>query len=153
MAEFVIRPAGKRDAQAIRSLIHQVQINPMGLDWRRFILAVGPNNEMIGCGQIKLHKDNSLELASIAVRPDFRGRGVAQKIISVLIEHEIRRPLFLMCRARLESFYEKFGFRTASSSELPRYFRRIKRLEHIINQHVATDERLLVMVLDGGSTG
>jgi amino-acid N-acetyltransferase len=153
LAEFVIRPAVERDSHAIRALIHRVQINPMGLDWRRFILAIGPDNVMAGCGQIKPHTDNSLELASIAVHPDFRGQGVARKIISFLLELEPGRPLFLMCRARLESFYVKFGFRVASFSELPRYFRRIKRLENIINRRSPADDRLLVMVLDGGSTG
>jgi hypothetical protein len=65
-----------------------------------------------------------------------------------LLVHEAMRPLYLMCRARLESFYEKFGFYTISLNEMPPYFQRIKRAERIFNAGALPDDRLAVMQLD-----
>lgn len=38
--DFTLRTARAEDDAAIRKLIHQVGINPLGLHWERFILAV-----------------------------------------------------------------------------------------------------------------
>ena len=35
-----IRPARETEAAQIRDLIHLVGINPIGLDWKRFVVAV-----------------------------------------------------------------------------------------------------------------
>ena len=106
---FTLRPATQADFPAIRRLIHEVGINPMALDWRRFTIAVDANDRLVGCGQVKPHKDGSRELASIAVLPEWRKQGVARAIILHLLETQ-PRPLYLTCRGRLGPFYEKFGF-------------------------------------------
>ena len=118
----------------------------MGLQWERFILAIDAEGEMIGCGQIKFHNDGSRELASIAVIEAWRERGVASEIIRRLMEDESGR-LFLTCRARLGTFYQRFGFRLATSSELPPYFRRLNRLVGLFRAlHLMPSEGLLIMV-------
>jgi hypothetical protein len=40
--KFSLRPATVEDDPAIRGLVHIGRINPTGLDWRRFIVAVAP---------------------------------------------------------------------------------------------------------------
>ena len=65
----------------------------MGLDWRHFIIAVDPENQLIGCGQIKPHRDGSSELASIAVQPEYQGQGIGKALIERLLS-ETRAPLF-----------------------------------------------------------
>src|SRR3989304_5329525 len=70
--ELRLRPETAADAGAIRSLIFRVGINPRGLDWRRFQVAVDPGGRLVGCGQVKPHADGSRELASIAVPPKGR---------------------------------------------------------------------------------
>jgi N-acetylglutamate synthase-like GNAT family acetyltransferase len=125
---FNIRDAEAADSADIRSLVRAVGINPLGLDWRRFILAVGHDDQMIGCGQIKIHKDGSRELASIAVRENWRGRGVATGIIDSLLKNETRN-IWLMCRSEMVPFYARFGFIEVTQVEgLPSYFRRIYKL-------------------------
>lgn len=148
MVDFIIRAATQEDFPAIRSLIRAVQINPTGLDWRRFLVAISTQGKLLGCGQIKPHSDGSKELASIAVQENSRGRGIARMIILTLVKHEVERPLYLMCRARLETFYNKFGFRTLNLEEMPPYFKRINRLERIFNSASQADKRLLVMRLE-----
>jgi N-acetylglutamate synthase-like GNAT family acetyltransferase len=136
-----------KDFPAIRGLILDVHINPTGLDWRHFLVAVTPEDELIGCGQIKPHFDGSRELASIAVQEQVRGQGVARAVIQELLARETIRPLFLMCRARLESLYEKFGFYPIGPKEMPAYFRRISYVERIFNSKARPEDRLSVMKL------
>jgi N-acetylglutamate synthase-like GNAT family acetyltransferase len=148
LADFAIRPATREDYPAIRALIHAVHINPMGLDWRRFLVAVTPENELLGCGQVKLHSDGSREIASIAVHEQARGQGVARAIIEKLLVGEPTRPVYLMCRARLGALYAKFGFHTIGLDEMSPYFQRISRAERIFNANARPEDRLLVMRLD-----
>ncbi len=79
MGEIIVKPAQKEDFAAIRSLIYKVHINPLGLDWQRFLLAFDESGEMLGCGQIKVHRDNSRELASIAVKESFETKALPGK--------------------------------------------------------------------------
>jgi N-acetylglutamate synthase-like GNAT family acetyltransferase len=104
---------------------------------------------MVGCGQIKRHGDGSRELASIAVVPEMRGRGLARCIIERLLA-ESEGPLYLTCRASLGPFYEKFGFyRLDWSGPLPPFFHRLSRLMKIMNSlHVIPAEGLLIMRRD-----
>ena len=148
LAEFTVRPALREDFPAIRSLILSVKINPTGLDWRRFLVAMTPQDDLVGCGQIKTHSDGSREMASIAVQEQNRGQGVARDVIEALLALGTERPLYLMCRARLKPLYNKFGFHAIWLEEMPSYFRRISRAERIFNSKAQPDDRLLVMRLD-----
>lgn len=148
MAEFVIRPARKEDALVIWTLILDAHLNPTGLDWRRFLVAVSPAGEILGCGQIKPHRDGSRELASLAVREQVRGQGVGRALIEELVRQEAARPLYLMCRATLEPFYAKFDFQAVGLAEMPPYFRRISRLASLFDGKGIPRDRLLVMRLD-----
>jgi len=76
-------------------LINRVGINPLGLDWKRFIVAETHYGGFIGCGQLKPPKDSSLELASIAVDASYRGQGVARAMIEHLLAPSLLsgRPL------------------------------------------------------------
>lgn len=129
---FRLRPATRSDQAAIRGLIRAVHINPLGIRWRRFILAVDDRGVLVGCGQIKSHADGSRELASIAVVEAWRGRRVASAVINHLMAGA-SPPLWLTCRPRLIPFYERFGFRpVAPGGSMPPYFRRILRLVRIL---------------------
>lgn len=148
MDKFIIRPAKKQEFQAIRDLIREVQINPTGLAWQRFLIATTAEGELVGCGQVKPHRDGSREVASIAVRPQFRGLGAARAILEALLVRETRRPLYLMCRSKLEPLYNKFGFRSISTDEMTPYFRRISRLVGLFSPGRSPEDRLSIMRLD-----
>ena len=129
MTNYTLRSAQESEARQIKDLIQLVGINPMDLDWKRFVVAVNDRDAMIGCGQVKPHGANAeiLELASIAVKPELQGQGVARLIIEYLLKVS-PRPLYLTCRSRLEPFYEKFGFHAIAYAEMPRYYQRISKL-------------------------
>lgn len=141
-----IRAARDAESAQIKDLIHLVGINPMDLDWRRFVVAVNDRDEMIGCGQLKPHGQDILELASLAVYPDQQGKGVGRAIIEHLLDNS-PRPLYLMCESSVGPLYEKFGFRGISYEEMPRYFQRISKLAGLATTLARREERLLVMKL------
>lgn len=142
---WLIRPATDADAAAIYRLILRVMINPLSLNWRRFIVVVDRQGRLLGCGQVKMHADGSRELASIAVRPGYQRQGIGSQIIRRLLEiHPL--PLYLTCRASLESYYIRFGFQVLDRAEMPPYFQRIDRLFHFFRRAAAgKPEGLLVM--------
>lgn len=147
LADLTFRRATAQDADAIKALVRSARINPMDLDWRRFLLATSADGELAACGQIKPHPDGTRELASIAVRPAWRGRGAARAIIERLLS-DAPRPVHLTCRSGLEPFYQKFGFHSLSSDELTPYFRRIQKLATAMMSVFRDGETLLVMRFD-----
>ena len=146
MTTYTLRPAHETESRALKDLIHYVGINPMGLDWKRFVVAVDSQDQIIGIGQLKPHGKEILELASIAVYPEFQGQGIARAIIEYLLK-ESPRPLYLMCESKNGGLYEKFGFREIPYGEMPRYFQRISKLAGLANTLARHEERLLVMKL------
>ena len=143
---ITIRAAYESEADQIRDLIYLVKINPTGLDWTRFVVAVNEQDELLGCGQLKPHGGEIVELASIAVYPQHQGKGVARAIIEYLLK-DSPRPLYLMCESRLGPLYERFGFHAISYEEMPRYFQRISKLAGLVTTLAHREERLLVMKL------
>lgn len=146
LADFSLRSAEEKDARAIRDLIHRVQINPMGLDWHHFVLAVDKSGRILGCGQLKPHGNDIVELASIAVEPGFRRRGIARAVIEHLTS-KAPRPLYLTCLSSMGPFYEKWGFQEVFVDDMPAYFRRLVRLTSLMPALIGRGERLLVMKL------
>lgn len=148
MVNYEIRPALESESAQIKGLIRLVGINPLGLDWKRFLVAVNERGEVIACGQVKPHGRGNeiLELASIATHPNYRGRGLARKIIESLLE-KTPRPLYLMCMDRHGPMYEKFGFVSLADEDMPRYFQRIKKMFNAARV-VWREGDLLVMKLE-----
>ena len=147
MTNFSLRPALESESTQIKDLIKLVGINPTGLDWKRFLVAVNENGQIIACGQIKPHGAEIRELASIAVLPEYRKQGIARAVIELLLL-ENPRPLYLMCISYNGPIYEKFGFRAIVDSEAPRYFSRIIKLFDLANLIRKSEDTLLVMKLE-----
>jgi N-acetylglutamate synthase-like GNAT family acetyltransferase len=145
-----IRAATAQDAQTIKDLIHRVRINPMNLDWERFIVAEA-DGKFVGCVQIKPHNDGAKELASLAVVPEQQGTGIGSILVRALLE---RHPgeLYLMCRGVLAPYYRRFGFEEIGLEEMPRSFKTIYRAARLFNR-LFTREHLSIMRRHGGPAG
>ena len=117
----MLRPATQADQTVITHIVRAAHINPTGLAWNRFLVAV-EEGQIVAVGQVKPHLDGSRELASIATEPAKQGQGLARQLIGALLARE-RGELYLMCRAPLVCFYERFGFRRATPAELSPMFR------------------------------
>jgi N-acetylglutamate synthase-like GNAT family acetyltransferase len=147
-----IRPAQAADQKTIERIVRDAGINPLSLDWHRFVIAEdndAPSTSLriVGVGQIKPHGDGSRELASLAVIPERQGRGIGSAIVRALLARE-RGTVFLMCRRELESYYARFGFRRIEREEMTPYFRRITRLMDMLAR--VTGRRGIVMTNDKG---
>jgi N-acetylglutamate synthase-like GNAT family acetyltransferase len=143
--QYTLRPAQHSDARAIRALIFRVGINPMGLDWHRFLIVVDEHGRLIGTGQIKPHGDGTRELASIAVQPEYQNQGIGRAIVERLLA-ENPLPLYLTCASHNCPYYLKFGFRVLADPELPPYYRRLRRLARLAQKIFRIKEDMLVMV-------
>ncbi len=121
-----IRRATAADQKTITRIVRAAKINPMDLDWKRFLVAE-EKGKIIGVGQVKEHRDGSRELASIAVIPERQRQGVGSEIIRTLLSQE-EGLLYLMCREDAASFYARFGFSRVAVEEMTPYFKRMHRL-------------------------
>ena len=77
---FTLRWANEADAPAIKQMVRDANLNPLGIHWQRFIVAEDVTCEpprIVGIGQVKVHGDGSRELASIATALDRQGEGIA----------------------------------------------------------------------------
>lgn len=147
---FKLRAATQDDQAAIKALIREVGINPMALDWRRFVVAEDEAGQFIGCGQVKPHGDGTRELASIAVKKGWRRQGVARAIIERL-QAEHGRPLWLTCVNYLVPFYEPFGFvEVTDLDQMTAYYRRAKRFMKLVQLLSRQRYYLAVMVWGEG---
>jgi N-acetylglutamate synthase-like GNAT family acetyltransferase len=147
MTGYEIRPALESESAQIKDLIHLVGINPTGLDWKRFVVAVNQTGQVVACGQIKPHGRDVRELASIAVHPDHRGCGLARMVIESLLL-KAPRPLYLMCLSHNGAMYEKFGFRAIEANQTPRYFARMRQLFDVAETFRKSGRKLLVMKME-----
>ena len=150
-ADFRIQTANEDHAIPIRRLVRSSGINPTSLDWRRFLVAMDADGRLVGCGQIKPHHDGSQELASLAVIPTWRRRGVARAIIEALLaEHQ--SDLYLMCQSSLGPLYAKFGFEAIDEAQMPTYFRRVSKLAGVLENLRKQGEGLLIMHRPGSNS-
>ena len=116
----------------------------MALDWRRFLVVVDEQHRVIGCGQVKPHADGTRELASLAVVPEWQRQGIGQTIVEQLLA-ENPLPLYLTCRASLQTYYERFGFLVMPPTTMPPYFHRIWSIFNAVGRVFRFSETLLVM--------
>lgn len=144
-AGISLRPAAAADERTIRAIIRGEGLNPLSLHWQNFLLAEDSQWKIVGIGAVKQHADGSRELASIAVLPEWRGRGTASAVIHSLMARE-SGPLYLACRNTMAEFYEQFGFRRIGTEEMPSYFRRVYRLFSVFTRIFRTDTSLVVMI-------
>ena len=123
-------------------------INPTGLDWRRFMIVTSEDGRLLACAQIKPHGDGTRELASLAVLPPCRGRGLARRLVEHTLSHNAP-PLYLTCARRLQPLYEHFGFRRLRQAEMPPDLGRLSRLVNGPARLLRRPDPMLVMRWDG----
>lgn len=142
---YQVISATRQDQAAIRALIREVKINPLGLKWQNFKLIKGDNGRLLACGQLKPHRDGSVELASIAVVQSHRRQGLAKQIIDSLLQ-STSPPIWLMCEQKIASFYPQFGFEIVTAvDQMPPTFKRIYRLFLLIQKITYTKNSLIIM--------
>lgn len=131
-ATFGLRPAQKADARLIKHMVRRAGINPLGLHWSRFTVAVDGRGQVVGCVQIKPHGTHVRELASLVVARPWRRKGVGTALVEE-VKARSGGDLWLMCRNDLAPYYARFGFEiVADSPSLDPAFRRYWQLGRLL---------------------
>ena len=144
-----LRPAAESEQVRVRELVHRAWLNPLDLDWRRFLVAEDSTGRIVACGQIREHRDGSRELGSLVVEAGWRGRGVGRTLIERLMDGA-GPPLWLTCRSGMTPLYERFSLRRVTDPEpIPAYFRRLRRVAGALELLAGSGETLAIMVWGG----
>ena len=141
--QVLLRAAQPRDMRRIRAIIRRARINRLGLRWRRFTVAVS-GTQIIGCVQLKPHRDGTVELASLAVERDWRGRGIGGQLVADCVARHTA-ALHLICTHKLVAYYLRQGFAVVALPDLPPYFRRLMRVLAVVAPRAIKRSRIVVM--------
>jgi len=112
----MIREATAADAPTIKRMIREAQLDPTSLKWKNFLIAE-VDGDIAGIGQVKPLL-GCRELGSLVVAKAHRKQGIAASLIHAL-EARHGYPLYLLCLAKLEAFYNQFGYRTIRWRDAP----------------------------------
>ena len=119
---IIIRRATEWDQQAIRALVRSERLNPNGLYWQNFLVAVTAGS-IIGAVQMRKHTDGSRELGSLVVTREARGYGIASRLIDALLAQE-RQPVWMITAEANAGTYARWGFRQIEARAAPVKVRR-----------------------------
>lgn len=118
--ELQITPATLGDLADIRSLLMACSLPLDGLaqHWRTFLIARAEGRP-IGCGGAEAYPFAAL-IRSIAVAPEYRGRGVGRKLVRHLLDRLSARGLreFYLLTTDAEPYFQRRGFRRIEWDEV-----------------------------------
>ena len=125
-----IRPATVDDQAVIARLVHQARLNSRALNWRAFAIAE-TDETSVGVAQVRRHPDGTRELASLVVLAEYRGRGIASRMIEALLRHETD-PVFTLLDRRYAEHFTRWGFHAVTTADLPPSMTRQLRLGQLV---------------------
>lgn len=120
LEQTIIRPATAADAKTIRQMVWQEHLDPTSLKWENFLVAEHEGN-IVAIGQIKQYPGCE-ELGSLITDEAYRGLGLGGQVIAAL-EARAGRPLYLLCAAKMERFYQRFGYETITWWQAPTFLK------------------------------
>jgi amino-acid N-acetyltransferase len=119
MTEIPIRKAGKSDLLTIQKLLSAYFLDMEELEPEDFVLAE-VEGKIRGCAALLKSQSQGksfLEIHSIAVHPNFRGKGVGAKLIKHLLTTIDEQTYDLYVRTTAPGFFEKMNFIRIENSE------------------------------------
>jgi amino-acid N-acetyltransferase len=119
---LLIRPAVALDQLAITRLVHSERLNPHGLAWQNFVVAIS-GTTLIGVAQMRQHPEGSRELGSLVVRREHRGHGIAGRLIAALLARH-HGTVHVITRHTNAAHYRPWGFRPIATRDAPSTVRR-----------------------------
>lgn len=125
---MLTRRATLPDVEQMHDLIHSYSENgtllPRSLaelceNVRDFIV-VEDAGRIIGCGALHLYGRHLTEIRSIAVFPDYKGKGAGRLLVEGLLAEAEHQDAGCVCLfTRIPDFFAHFGFRQAKREDLP----------------------------------
>jgi amino-acid N-acetyltransferase len=139
MTEIRIRKAEKKDLLSIQRLLSTYFLDIEELEPEDFVLAE-KEEKIIGCVALVREtagKESFLELHSIAVHPNFRGKGIGTRLMEYLIniledpDKPDNHDCELYVRTTAPGFFEKLGFIRLPDAEKLLLWEDCKSCEHL----------------------
>jgi N-acetylglutamate synthase-like GNAT family acetyltransferase len=127
---YQVRAAGDKDLPGIIALLTPVEGDQERMRAAQFVVAEDDVAGVIGCGRLKPYR-GFVELASIAIAPEWRGQGVGRAIVARLLAAR-RGRVYLMCEDNRLDFFGQFGFAVAPEAQLPAGLR--PKWQHYLGQ-------------------
>lgn len=93
-----------------------------------FWYATDATGKVIGCIGLKKIDDNNAELKKFFVHQDFRGKGVAKKLMQVLLKAAVKHQFKFLVLGTVDKlhaahkFYTRYGFSPIKQQDLPQNF-------------------------------
>jgi amino-acid N-acetyltransferase len=132
MTEILIRKARKLDLLAIQRLLSTYFLDMEELEAEDFVLAE-IDEQIRGCAALiksRFQGKEFLEIHSIAVHPNFRGKGIGTRLIKYLLTTIDEPACDLYVRTTVPRFFEKLNFERIESSEKLLLWEDCKECEH-----------------------
>lgn len=111
--EVAVRPATSSDMPSIRALIAAYPDELLQADLPRIpsFFVAESGGEIVGCCALQIYSKRLAEVRSLAVRPDWRGRGIAGRLVDACRtrgrERRVRQLFAVTSEPR---FFESRGF-------------------------------------------
>lgn len=119
MTEILIRKAGKSDNLAIQRLISTYFLDMEDLEPEDFLLAE-VEGKITGCAAFtksECQENNFIEIHSIAVHPNFRGKGIGTRLIKHILKDLSSLTREIYVRTTSPVFFEKMNFAKIENSQ------------------------------------
>lgn len=138
-----ISNAKSSDLSVIESLLKSVWGDTNNISCEQFVVAKD-NNKLIGCVRIKRLDRDCLELASLAVLEEYRGKGIGNKLVKEILKKGKKRPVYLLCFLDRKNFYTNSGFSIIDSNSLPNILK--NEYDRVFNVFKQQNKVIIAMV-------
>lgn len=120
MKKVTIKKAERSEIEWINSKYDEIGFVKSNYD-NEFIIIAKVENEYAGLGRLSKIDDRNIELGGIYTFSEFRGLGVADKIVGALCSENTFGKSTTWCLPfeNLLSFYSKFGFKNHLNETVP----------------------------------
>ena len=105
----------RSELTAVNRCYARVEFRPSGP--ADLVVAAEAGGCRAGFGRLTPVEADSAELGGIYVLPEYRGRGIAARIVAFLLAHSRYRRLYCIPFMHLEGFCREFGFEPLSDVE------------------------------------
>lgn len=116
LQSVAIRPARPGEGKVVARIVNEtpdcVSVEPDEAEaWlHRTYVLVSPDDEIEAVGALRPYRDGLVEVRSLAVARDRRGRGVGSRLLRALLEVAAAQGRRAMCVTRRPGFFARHGF-------------------------------------------
>jgi amino-acid N-acetyltransferase len=121
-AGWILRPAVDSDVGTVTEMLREADLPAGGIEEQfggAFVVAE-EDGRVVGAGGVEVYGRYGL-LRSVVVRPQLRGKGLGEAIVSDRLHWAARRGLraVYLLTTTVPEFFEKIGFTEMSRAEMP----------------------------------